>query len=120
MPACASASTIFDRLVAYDDIKAVFARLAAAVRHRVAQQPARCHWPRRFLPRCRRGAPEAAAGPRLGRLPIDRIGVSLEEPERFIYELEQRLTAAAPTKHTASRGSRAATARKRTRKREGA
>lgn len=54
-----------------------------------------------------------------GVFPVDRIGVSLEEPERFIYELEQRLTLTAPPAHTA-RGSRATAARKRTRKREGA
>jgi hypothetical protein len=52
-----------------------------------------------------------------GIFPMDRICVSVEEPERVISELEARL--AAPPAH-AGRGSRASSARKRTRRREGA
>jgi hypothetical protein len=53
-----------------------------------------------------------------GIFPLDRLGISLEEPERFVYELEQRAGLVEPPVHN-ERGSRAASTRKRTRKREG-
>jgi len=111
---------LFDRLVPYEDIKAVFGR----------------SWPFLYGIGWRSnlrgvigivGSYHDVVEVRLkrriarawGLFPVDRIGVSLEEPERFIYELEQCLAAAAPPEH-AARGSRATAARKRTRKREGA
>jgi hypothetical protein len=111
---------LFDRLIPYEDVKAVFAR----------------SWPLLYGIGWRsnlRGVIGLIGsyhdvvevrlkkrGPRAWAVfPVDRVGVSLEEPERFIYELEQRLTLTAPPAHTA-RGSRATAARKRTRKREGA
>jgi hypothetical protein len=108
---------LFDRLVPYDEIKTVFAR----------------SWPFLYgigwrsnlrgvigLVGSYHDVVEVRLKRRLARVwgvfPVDRIGVSLEEPERFIYELEQRLAPPAP--EHASRGSRATTTRKRTRKRE--
>lgn len=110
---------LFDRLVPYDDIKAVFGR----------------SWPFLYgigwrsnlrgvigLVGSYHDVVEVRLKRRLARVwgvfPMDRICASLEEPERFVYELEQRLAPPAPAH--AARGSRATTARKRTRKREGA
>ena len=111
---------LFDRLIPYEDVKAVFGRswpflygigwrsnLRGVIGligsyHDVVEV--------RLKGRARRA---------WGVFPMDRLGVSLEEPERFAYELEQRLAAAAPPEHVA-RGSRGSAARKRTRRREGA
>jgi hypothetical protein len=107
---------LFDRLVPYDEIKAVFGR----------------SWPLLYgigwrsnlrgvigLTGSYHDVVEVRLKRRIGRawgvFPVDRICVSLEEPERFVYELDQRL--AGPPVH-AERGSRAASARKRRRKRE--
>jgi len=112
---------LFDRLVPYGDVKAVFPR----------------SWPFLYGIGWRsnlRGVVglvgsyhdvievrlKARARPLWGIFPMDRIAVSLEEPERFVFELEQRLHPAAPEprKH-ATRGSRAAGDRKRPRRRSG-
>ena len=111
---------LFDRLIPYEDVKAVFGRswpflygigwrsnLRGVIGligsyHDVVEV--------RLKGRARRA---------WGVFPMDRIGISLEEPERFAYELEQRLAGAAPPEHVA-RGSRGSAARKRTRRREGA
>lgn len=109
---------LFDRLIPYDEIKTVFSR----------------SWPFLYgigwrsnlrgvigLVGSYHDVVEVRLKRRIGRawglFPMDRICVSLEEPERFVYELEQRT--APPPAHTA-RGSRASAARKRTRRREGA
>ena len=111
---------LFDRLIPYEDVKAVFGR----------------SWPFLYGIGWRSnlrgvigliGSYHDVVEVRLkGRarrawsvFPMDRIGISLEEPERFAYELEQRLAGAAPPEHVA-RGSRGSAARKRTRRREGA
>jgi hypothetical protein len=111
---------LFDRLIPYEDVKAVFGRswpflygigwrsnLRGVIGligsyHDVVEV--------RLKGRARRA---------WGVFPMDRLGISLEEPERFAYELEQRLAGAAPPEHVA-RGSRGSAARKRTRRREGA
>ena len=115
---------LFDRLVPYDDIKAVFGR----------------SWPFLYGIGWRsnlRGVIGLVGsyhdvvevrlnkrGPRAwGLFPVDRICVSLEEPERFIYELEKHLAPPAEPEPAASaparRGSRGSAARNRPRRREG-
>lgn len=108
---------LFDRVVPYADVKAVFPR----------------SWPFLYgigwrsnlrgvigLVGSYHDVVEVRLRQRIARawglFPVDRICVSLEEPERFVYELEQRL--AEPPAH-AARGSRGSSARKRTRRRQG-
>jgi len=107
---------LFDRTIGYDDVKAVFPR----------------SWPFLYgigwranlrgvigLVGSYHDVVEVRLTRRIGRawglFPMDRICVSLEEPERFVSELEGRL--ARPPAH-AARGSRSSSARKRTRRRE--
>jgi hypothetical protein len=109
---------LFDRLVQFSEVKSVFPR----------------SWPFLYgigwrsnlrgvigLVGSYHDVVEVRLKRRIGRawwlFPVDRICVSLDEPERFVYELEQRL--AVPPVH-AERGSRAASGRKRTRRREDA
>lgn len=107
---------LFDRAVGYDNVRAVFPR----------------SWPFLYgigwrtnlrgvigLVGSYHDVVEVRLTRRIGRawglFPVDRICVSLEEPERFVLELERRL--AGPPAH-AARGSRGSAARKRTRRRE--
>ena len=115
---------LFDRLVPYSDIKAVF--LVAGPSSTASAGAATCaaSSARRLLPRRRRGPPQAEIAPRLGRLPVGPHRRLLEEPSASSTNWSSARLVEPPVHnergHTARPGSRAASTRKRTRKREGA